>query len=76
MLGIDQVLQLARDNPLPDFRMRRVGTSGTVPQEAGTTAVPAGLVTTNYRGAVGVLVNGQIPWYAGWTRGWQTSATP
>jgi hypothetical protein len=76
VLGIDQVLQQARNNPLPDFRMRRVGTTGTTPQEAGTSTVAAGLVQTNYRGAVGVLVDGQIPWYSGWTRGWQSPTAP
>ena len=75
VLGINQVLFAARDNLLPDFRMRGVGTT-TTPQEAGTSTVPAGLVQTTYRGAVGVLSNGEIPWYAGWTRGWSSPTTP
>ena len=75
VLGINQVLFAARDNLLPDFRMKGVGAT-TTPQEAGTSTVPAGLVQTNYRGAVGVLSNGQIPWYAGWTRGWSSATTP
>ncbi len=75
VLGIDQVLFAARNNLLPDFRMRGVG-GGTTPQEGGVSTVPAGLVQTNYRGAVGVLSAGEIPWYSGWTRGWQSAATP
>ena len=74
-LGIDQVLFGARSNLLPDFRMRGVGGT-TTPQEAGTSTVPAGLVQTTYRGAVGVLSAGQIPWYSGWTRGWASATTP
>jgi hypothetical protein len=74
VLGINQVLFAARDNLLPDFRMKAA--AGGAPQEAGVSTVPAGLVQTNYRGAVGVLSAGQIPWYAGWTRGWSSATTP
>jgi hypothetical protein len=72
-LGLDQVLFKGRENQLPDFRMRA---NGANPQEAGTSTVAAGLVQTNYRGAVGVLNQGQIPWYSGWTRGWQSATAP
>jgi hypothetical protein len=74
VLGINQVLFAARDNLLPDFRMKAA--AGGAPQEAGVSTVPAGLVQTNYRGAVGVLSAGQIPWYSGWTRGWTSATTP
>jgi hypothetical protein len=59
------------DNILPDFRPK----AGS-PALSGAAAAPAGdtvIVTVNYKGAVDP--NG-IPWYSGWTRGWQSSSAP
>ncbi len=76
VLGIDQVLLDGRNTLLPDWRMRATAAGGSTPTEAGTETVPAGMVQTNYRGAVGVLSAGQIPWYSGWTRAFTTATTP
>ncbi len=76
VLGIDQVLLDGRNTLLPDWRMRATVAGGSTPTEAGTEPVPAGLVQTNYRGAVSVLSAGQIPWYSGWTRPFATATTP
>ncbi len=73
--GIQQTLFDALTTTLPDYRMRfAAGTSD--PIEGGVEATPAGLVSTNYRGAVGTLSGGQIPWYAGWTRGFTSQLVP
>lgn len=76
ILGIDQVLLDGRGTLLPDWRMRPTVPGTTTPTEAGTETVPAGLVQTDYRGAVGVLSAGQIPWYSGWTRAFSNTTTP
>jgi hypothetical protein len=76
VLAIDQVLLDGRGTLLPDWRMRPTVLGGSTPSEAGVETVPAGMVQTNYRGAVGVLTAGQIPWYAGWTRAFTTATTP
>jgi hypothetical protein len=76
VLGINQVLLDGRNTLLPDWRMRPTVVGGSTPSEGGVETVPAGLVQTDYRGAVGVLTAGQIPWYAGWTRPFATATTP
>jgi hypothetical protein len=76
VLGLDQVLLDGRSTLLPDWRMRPSAPGGSTPIEAGTETVPAGLTQTDYRGAVGVLSAGQIPWYSGWTRAFTTATTP
>ena len=59
----------------PDFRP----VSGTAVFQ-GTSSTPPtnGFfdVTANYRGAVGPLSSGGIPWYSGWSRQWATATTP
>ncbi|MCU0624733.1 MAG: hypothetical protein MUF53_12855 [Gemmatimonadaceae bacterium] len=76
VLAIDQILLDGRNTLLPDWRQRPSTPGGTTPIEGGVETVPAGLVQTNFRGAVGVLAAGQIPWYSGWTRPFSTPTTP
>jgi hypothetical protein len=75
--GLATILRDGTNTNLPDWRMLLV--SGA-PAEAGTAAPPAGstfIVPTTYRGAVAPAVSGgDIPWYAGWTRGFRTATTP
>ncbi len=72
--GIASVLVNAFDTNLPDWRMLIVGGA---PAEGGTFAATGGAVATNYRGAVApVNTAGDIPWYAGWTRPFQTATAP
>jgi hypothetical protein len=59
----------------PDFRPVSgaavfQGTSSTPPANGFFDA------TANYRGAVGPLSSGGIPWYSGWSRQWTTATTP
>ena len=61
----------AYNTDLPDWRMR---TSGVNPI-LGNTAAGAP-VSTNYRGAVAAGLGGNIPWYSGWTRRFQTATAP
>ena len=65
----------AYNTQLPDFRMLFVGgqpaLGNTLAPYSGATAV-----ATNYRGAVAPSDGGTIPWYAGWTRGFNTPTTP
>lgn len=61
----------AYNTNLPDWRMR---TSGVNPI-LGDTRVGAP-VATNYRGAVDAGLGGNIPWYAGWTRPFQSAINP
>ena len=61
----------AYNTDLPDWRMR---TSGVNPI-LGNTAAGAP-VSTNYRGAVAAGLGGNIPWYSGWTRRFQTAIAP
>jgi hypothetical protein len=50
---------------------------GGQPAEGGTFAATGGAVATNYRGAVApVNTAGDIPWYAGWTRPFQSAIVP
>jgi hypothetical protein len=73
--GIQQALFDGLSATLPDFRMR-FAPGGSSPIEGGVETVPAGLVQTDYRGAVGTLSGGQIPWYSGWTRGFTSQLVP
>jgi hypothetical protein len=72
--GIASVLVNAFDTNLPDWRMLLVGGQ---PAEGNTFAATGGAVATNYRGAVApVNTAGDIPWYAGWTRPFQSAIVP
>jgi hypothetical protein len=75
--GLASVLRDATNTNLPDWRMLLVGGA---PAEAGTAAPPAGntfITATTYRGAVAPIITaGDIPWYSGWTRPFQTATTP
>ncbi len=64
----------AYNTNLPDWRMR-TDILGN-PLIGNTLTVPAGVVQTNYRGAVAAGLGGNIPWYAGWTRPFQTATAP
>lgn len=63
------------DKISPDFRPSDAGAAatGAAPVPAG---VPAALAT--FRGAVPPVgsVPGQVAWYMGWTRGWQSATAP
>jgi len=74
--GLASVLRDGTNTSLPDWRMLLVTGAAA---EAGTSAVPAGstfIIPTTYRGAVPPAVNGELPWYSGWTRGFRTATTP
>ena len=74
--GVGSVLIDALNTDLPDWRMRLVG---ALPAEGGVVTPPAGSIfsTVAYRGAVPPAgTAGTIPWYAGWTRGFQGPTTP
>ncbi len=72
--GIASVLVNGFDTNLPDWRMRLVGGQ---PAEGNTFAATNGAVATNYRGAVApVNTAGDIPWYSGWTRPFQSALVP
>jgi len=63
----------AYNTNLPDWRMR---TSGVNPILGNTRTATNGAVATNYRGAVGAGLGGNIPWYSGWTRPFQSAIAP
>jgi len=71
---IGGILFDGRNTLLPDWRM--LSTALDAPVEGTTEIVPAGLTQVNYRGAVGNLSTGQIPWYSGWTRGFTSALVP
>ena len=64
----------------PDFRPAFGTASGGVAPPATPVGAPAGFfdVTATYKGAVAPAsaTKSNIPWYAGWTRGWASSSTP
>jgi hypothetical protein len=64
----------------PDFRPASSLPGGVSIAGATPPATPAGFYdqTATYRGAVPQSTpgGGNIPWYAGWTRGWQSATTP
>ncbi len=74
--GIASILRDPLNTLLPDFSMLTVGGQ---PAQGGTLApstIPGSTaVATNYRGAVAPGA-GVIPWYSGWTRGFQGATTP
>ncbi len=73
--AIDGILFGARNNVTPDWRMRDAVAGG--PIEGATESVSAfGMTDVAYRGAVGPLNNGAIPWYAGWSRSFTSTLVP
>jgi hypothetical protein len=67
----------AYNTQLPDFRMLFVGGAPALTNTLNPSTIPGSTaVATNYRGAVGPQSNGQIPWYAGWTRGFTSALVP
>lgn len=62
----------AYNTNLPDWRMRT--DLGGNPLLGNTRA--GAPIATNYRGAVSSGLGGNIPWYAGWTRPFQTATAP
>ncbi len=65
---------------VPDFRPAFGSATGGVAPPASPVGAPAGFydVTATYIGAVkpAEATKNNIPWYAGWTRGWATASTP
>lgn len=76
-LPADSVLASPFNVSVPDFRPK-----ATTPVSVGGGATPpaGGFfdVTATYRGALAPRTStaGNIPWYSGWTRGWQSSSQP
>lgn len=64
----------------PDFRPAATLPGGITLTGGTPPAVPAGFFdqTATYIGAVpqASAAGGNVPWYSGWTRGWQSATTP
>jgi len=80
----NQLLRAAFDVVLPDFRPRNGSLAATTlgatpPATHPGTGQPTGFdLSATYIGAVAPAnaSNNNIPWYAGWTRGWRTASAP
>lgn len=70
-------LSAAYESQVPDWRPR-AGGLGSITTVAPLPAGDPFFETANYRGAVppANIAGSNIPWYSGWTRGWQTPTIP